>query len=311
MVKFKAFWQLVRWPNLVLIALVIVLIRYFIVIPLGCDYQLSTGFLILYIFSTLAVAASGYIINDIFDQNVDIINKPDKRVVGTVFTENQCWQMVLIANILAVAGFYFLSREARYSQLWYIPILVSIMLYFYSSYLKKMPLAGNLLISLFTALPILLVPVFDLLPAATNGNAALTKKVIEAVVAYGVFAMYANFIREIVKDAQDYQGDDAHGFNTLPILMGLRPARWVMMGLLLIMAMATSYFSYVLLTANDYISAVYVVLLVLAPQGWIMALLYKAQLPPDFKLPSLLLKIVMLTGILSMVVFTLSLKAMS
>lgn len=310
MVKFKGFWQLVRWPNLLIIALVVVLIRYFIIIPLGADFHLSNLFFILYIFSTLAVAASGYIINDIFDQNVDIINKPAKRVVGTIFSENQCWQMVLIANILAVAGFYFLSREARYSQLWYIPVLVTILLYFYSSYLKKLPLAGNLLISFFTALPILLIPVFDLLPAATNGNAVLTKKIIEAIAAYALFAGYSNFIREVIKDAQDYEGDNAHGFNTLPIIMGLRSVRWLIIGLLLLLLLSTSYFSYILLTANDYISALYVSLLVAAPQLWIMVQVFKARQPRDFKQPSMLLKIVMLTGILSMVVFTLSLKAM-
>ena len=82
--QIRAFFQLIRWPNLVFIAITQVLFHFFVVVPsaqgevYSFPLRLTTPLLYLLCFSSILIAAAGYIINDYFDINIDEVNKPDK-----------------------------------------------------------------------------------------------------------------------------------------------------------------------------------------------------------------------------------------
>ena len=300
--------KLIRWPNLLIIALVQILIRLAIVEPLGVDYILNYWYYALGVISTLAIAAGGYIVNDIFDQEVDQLNKPSRQIVGVKIRESTAWQAFLIVNFIAVVGVYFLSRKAGYDQLWYIPILAGILLYFYSADLKKRPLIGNILVSFMTALPIFLVPIFDVLPTANEANAALVRPVMYVIFAYSAYAFWINWIREIAKDAEDHDGDKKRGYKTLAILLGLSGIRWVLLFMLLVLAAFAGYIDMALVEAKDWIGAGYILVFIILPVLYLGYKVISARETRDFGKISTGLKWVMLTGILSMLVFTLSMQ---
>src|SRR5690606_14297971 len=99
-------------------------------------------------------------------------------------------------------------------------VVFSALLYLYASYLKGVFLVGNLLVSGLVAMSLLIVPLFDLLPAITVENQAGQSAVFKIVLYYALFAFSINFIREIVKDLQDINGDKKGGMNTLAIALG-------------------------------------------------------------------------------------------
>ncbi|HAD97884.1 MAG TPA: prenyltransferase, partial [Cryomorphaceae bacterium] len=135
----------------------------------------------------------------------------------------------------------------------------------------------------------------------------IVRAAVEVVSAYALFAFWSNFIREMIKDAEDYQGDARHGYRTLAVILGPRQVRYVIIILILVMLSFTGFYD-VYLFASDHVSAIYIMLFVNLPLLYLIYLVIKSKTPADFKKASTLTKIIMLTGILSMVIFTLVLK---
>ena len=81
--KLVAFFKLVRWPNLLITALTMCLVHHCV---LGLPSTLAFTLLVI---SMVLIQAGGYVINDIFDVEIDAINKPKKIIVGKIFTEKQ------------------------------------------------------------------------------------------------------------------------------------------------------------------------------------------------------------------------------
>ena len=102
MKKLGAFFKLVRWPNLLITALMMCLVYHNLV-----GMSSTIGFTLLVI-SMVLIQAGGYVINDIFDKEIDEINKPDKIIVGKIFTEKQCnffyWTLTIIGVACALAA---------------------------------------------------------------------------------------------------------------------------------------------------------------------------------------------------------------
>ncbi|HCY83090.1 MAG TPA: prenyltransferase, partial [Xanthomarina gelatinilytica] len=85
------FLNLIRYKNLLLIALVQFLIKYALLDPFLEATNLSItlnlfGFTIL-VLATLCLAAAGYIINDVYDVEIDKVNRPDRVIVGKSISE--------------------------------------------------------------------------------------------------------------------------------------------------------------------------------------------------------------------------------
>ncbi len=302
-----ALLKLIRWPNLLMIALVQYLIRFFITESLNIPHVLNHLEYFYGVLCSISLAAGGYVINDIYDVGVDGDNKPGRVTVGKQFTDQAAWQIYFGFNILALFTGYLVAKAAGMPGLWMLPLIAIALLYFYSVDLKKRPLVGNILVSFLTALPVALVALFDLVPAAEGDNRAMVRSAVEVVGAYALFAFWSNFIREMIKDAEDSKGDARHGYRTLAVIMGPGQVKYVIAILVAVMLSFTGFYN-VYLFKSDLISSLYIALLVNLPQLVLIYLLLRAKNPRDFRKASTFTKLIMLTGILSMVVFTLSLK---
>ena len=159
-----AFLRLVRWPNLVFIAVTQVLFYYLIALPIFNQYHSSPAlneslFWHLLIASVL-IAAAGYIINDYFDLNIDRVNKPGKLVVDKIIRRRWAIMWHLILSFLGIIFSIIVTLQIR-GWYAYLTLLINILcvgaLWFYSTTYKRRLLIGNILISLLTAWTILIL----------------------------------------------------------------------------------------------------------------------------------------------------------
>ena len=303
-----AFFRLVRWPNLVFIALTQFLFEY-------CIYQRIYGyswnnavetrqFLFLVIASVL-IAAAGYIINDYFDLNIDQVNKPGKVVVNVLITRRWVifWHM-----FLSLLGLFFTVSALPIAEYWYLVLgnLASIiLLWFYSTNFKKQLLVGNVLISLLTAWVIgiiffskYLLKINTLLEVDRN-----QVRFFRLTVLYASFAFIISLIREVIKDMEDMDGDRKYGCRTMPILWGMNASKVFVAVWIIVLVAALTILQFYVLPFGWWMSALYCLLFIISPLVWILLKLFKAQSAEGFHRLSTVIKLVMFTGILSMLFF--------
>lgn len=297
----KAFFQLVRWQNLVFIVLTQVLFYFCIYYPLY--EQHNNKMLLLLVLASVFIAAAGYIINDYFDLNIDQINKPEKNMVDRVI--HRRWAIIwhLMLSFLGVV----LTALAVGLNRWYLVlanIVVVALLWFYSTSFKRQLLIGNFVISLLTAWTILIFFfAFSSPNDAFNTNDPLSVKFFRLSFLYGGFAFIISVVREAIKDMEDMRGDARYGCKTLPIVAGIRTTKiyaavWigVLIATLVILQFYVLQFGWVL-------SVVYGTCFVIIPLFWALQKLRKATRPSDFAALSSHTKWIMLTGIFSMLFF--------
>ena len=218
------FLNLIRWKNLVMITLVQILIKYALLLPFyeshGVVTTLNGLAFSLLVLATVCIAAGGYVINDIYDVAADTINKPEKVIINKHISEKNALTLFIVLNIIGVGLGFYLSNGIGKSGYFVIFFIASALLYLYSSYLKKILFAGNIVVSFVVALSLLLVGIFELLPAITTNNRDVQITFFKIILDYAIFAFMINLVREVVKDIEDIDGDYKAGMQTLPIILG-------------------------------------------------------------------------------------------
>ncbi|WP_092206871.1 geranylgeranylglycerol-phosphate geranylgeranyltransferase [Bizionia echini] len=299
---------LIRWKNLFMIALMQLLIKYALLEPFGVAITLNGFGFFLLILATVSLAAGGNIINDIFDQDTDTVNKPKKVIVGKSLSEKTAYSLFIGFNVLGVLIGFYLSHLVGRSGFFALFVVVSGLLYLYASYLKQIILIGNIVISVLVALSIIMVGLFELLPAITPQNQETQLTFFKIILDYALFAFCINFIREMVKDIEDIDGDYKAGMNTLPIAIGRSRATQVTLALTFIPLAAVIYYVVTYLYHNLWIAS-YFLLFVVAPLIYVIIRLFQAKLKADYHIISNLLKLIMLFGMLSLLIYKYKLLA--
>lgn len=299
--------NLIRWKNLVLIILAQVLIKYALFEPFNIITTLSPLGFSLLVLTTLCIAAAGNIINDIYDVETDSINKPNKVIIGKQVSENLAYNLFFALNIIGVILGFYLSHSVGKSSFFAIFVIISIALYVYASYLKGTVLFGNILISLLVAMSIIIVGIFDLLPAITPQNRATQLTFFDIIFDYAFFAFLINLIRELIKDIQDVDGDYKSGMNTLPIVLGRERANKITFSLSIIPIGVVIYFMVTYLYKLP-VAIGYFLLFVIAPSIYATIKVFGAKNNLHYKHISLVYKLVMLFGILSLLLYPLIIK---
>ena len=165
--------------------------------------------------STVIIAAAGYYINDYYDIKIDLINKPQKVIVGNTIKRRP----VMIAHSMLNA---FGILMGTFVSLWIgaIHFVCAFLLWWYSNQLKRIPFVGNFLVALLTGATLLVVMVYyrstDIL-----------------ILVYALFAFGITLVREIIKDIEDVEGDANYGGLTLPIWLGIRKTKVIIFVILI------------------------------------------------------------------------------
>lgn len=228
--------------------------------------------------STGLIAAGGYIINDYYDVKIDLVNKPDRVVIGQGITRRYA---ILLHTLLTLAGVSigFLLDW----RLGVIHFAAAFLLWWYSNDLKRQPFIGNAMVAILTGLSIVIVDALY-----QTGN--------PLIYIYGTFAFFMTLIREIIKDMEDLKGDNTFGCRTLPIVWGLRRTKSFIYGIILIFSASVIFLNRHFVKLPLY----YLLIFLFIPLIWLIVVLLNADTKKDFALLSLFCKVIMLLGVLSM-----------
>jgi 4-hydroxybenzoate polyprenyltransferase len=304
-----AFLKMIRLPNLIFIALTQLLFHQCILHaalePVGLRPMIDGWPYILLAVASITIAAAGYVINDYFDINIDEINKPKKNVVDHIVSRR--WAMAwhfMLSGIGIILSFYVSWKTG----LWFIAIanfLCVMLLFGYSVSLKRKLLSGNILISLLTAWVILILCFSEMFRPDPGPvwTIAIEQKIVRLGFLYAGFAFISSLIREAIKDMEDMQGDARYGCRTMPIVWGVNVTKvYVAVWLIVLLAVLVLVQVYVL-QFRWWLPVAYSVGLIILPLLYIFYKLFRASTPKDFHRLSNWTKLVMFTGILSMVFF--------
>lgn len=299
--------KLVRYQNLILLAFMQLIFRFGFLKLQNIYLSLADWQYGLLVLSTVLLAAGGYVINDIFDQDTDNDNKPYKVIVGKSISEAKAYNLYIALNSIGVGIGFYLSNVIQKPSFAAIFILVAATLYFYATSLKQMILIGNTVVALLLSLSVIIIGIFDLFPATYDGNQAIMSVMFKILLDYAVFAFIINFIREIVKDMEDVNGDYNQGMNTLPIAIGISRTGKITFGLIAIALLILLYYVNAnLMVFNLYFATVYAIVFVLSPLLFCLIKMWSAKSKKDFHLVSSVLKLVILFGIFSIVIINLN-----
>lgn len=281
--KIIFFFKLIRYPNLIIIIFTQLLTFYFIT-----DWQLvhSKG-IILLVTGTVLIAAAGYMINDLFDIDIDLVNKPKKVLIPHVFSKQFVIVCYSLFNLVALMLGIILGK-----QLFFNFVLMIMLLILYSSYLKRLYLLGNLVVSFLLALSVYLVWIYC--PA---GNFSILSF-------YICFAFLISLIREIIKDIEDINGDLKFDCLTMPVVTGVKAARNVsliiVVFLICLIEFSALYF-HLYSSSNTVSNTIFLNIFVVIPLILVSFKLIKAEDGSDYHNISRYLKLIMITGLLSII----------
>jgi 4-hydroxybenzoate polyprenyltransferase len=288
-----------------MLALMQLLFRYgflnFQSIPLALnDWQY-----LLLVFATVMIAAGGYVINNIMDQATDNYNKPKNVVVGKSISEINAYNIYFLTTVLGVSAGFYLSNVIAKPGFASIFIIISATLYLYATSLKQLLLIGNFVVALLLAFSVIIIGIFDLFPVINPENKAVMRGLFSILLDYALFAFVVNFIREIVKDMEDINGDHKQGMNTLPIALGLKRTSKVVFVLSLIAIIMVVYYIKNYFLPNDlHLATLYSLTCIVSPLIYFVIKIDHAKKKKDFHRLSTILKLIILFGLFSIAIVT-------
>ena len=311
----KSYLKLIRWPNLLIIVLTMLLTRYGIMNSFlklhKFEFILSDINFAILVLSTVLIAAGGYVINDYFDRRIDMTNKPNKVLVGTHIERRKAMSLHNILTALGLALGFYLSYLIDQESFAFVFIIISGALWFYSTLYKRQLLIGNLLIAFLTAVVPLLVVLYDVPLILQHYHFVFVeqldlykeiKYMMYAVVIFSGFAFLTTFVREIIKDIQDMEGDAECNRNTLPIAWGVSVAKVFSIVFLFFTIFVLSFIYYIFLQ-NDTLSLIYLLVALVAPILSLIYFLIRAKESKDYQFCSQFLKVIMILGLLYVIPF--------
>lgn len=277
-VKTKAFFELIRWKNLALLAINLGIVKEFILFRnenLNLDFSLKFTLILI---SIILITAAGYIINDYYDIEIDKINKPEKVIISIIFSKNQALIIYIFFNILAI----FIIKDER---IWLIISFLAVIfsLWLYSYFLKGLPIVGNILVAILSALPLIII-------------ANYFEYNYQIILVYAFFAFGISLIRELVKDMEDFGGDENSDLKTFPILFSIEKSKLTTKLFLIVFILIFVYLIYSI--SSNYI---FFIVIFLPLFLWLFVKLQKARFKSDFTFLSNYLKIIMVIGVISMI----------
>ncbi|WP_447641785.1 MULTISPECIES: geranylgeranylglycerol-phosphate geranylgeranyltransferase [Chitinophagaceae] len=302
--RLSAFFRLVRWPNLLFIGLTQSLFIYCVLNPILKPEHIAPILdiknSILFILSTILITAGGYIINDYFDANRDLMHRSQSVIIGKFIHRH--WAIACHSTLSAIGVFigFYLDFTASTLLLGPINFLCTFLLFLYSVSLKKKPLAGNVLIALLTSWTIM---------SCTWSNTAYIFRTIHTVdlpritkmtLLYGGFAFIITLIREGIKDLEDVDIDRKVKYKTMPIVWGNNASRVFVVVWMCVMAGLLGSMFFYLVILRRWIPALYCLIFIILPFLNIMRGFIQAKSPDKYEQVRSKVKWVMLTGILSM-----------
>lgn len=293
-----------------MIALTQIVLRYLVLQKVfminGIKLELRDELFFMVVLSTVLIAAAGYIINDYFDVKTDMINHPDTVVVDRVIKRR--WAIILHITF-TFAGIFigmFAALKTGYLRFAFFHFAAAILLWFYSTHLKKQLFIGNFVVSLLTAAVTFMPFVYELgvmqktSPGFIFAHRAVVLSGLKITCIFSIFAFITSMAREVIKDIEDYKGDKETGGHTMPIVWGIRSGKLSAFFLLIITALLLLFVVYNTMKMERVIFSInnmYILLALVTPLVALAIYTLRSNESYQFKRASLILKCIMLLGL--------------
>jgi len=299
--------KLVRFKNLIFIVLIQLVMRQAVLMPImqkyGFDYSPVNLQLLLLIVATVFIAAGGYVLNDYFDVKIDAINRPEKLVVNRLISKRNAMIFYQIITGFGLISGLILAYLTRSFTLMFIFVVVPGLLWFYSSAYKRQFLIGNLIVSFAAALSVLVVAISELAVLQLEyGNlifeTPLPGQFYLWIGGFSIFSFLVSWIREIVKDMEDIEGDRELECRTMPVKWGVTKSKWFVYFLILITAVSLMLVNSYIVEFQGNLTFRYLIFGLIIPLAVMAFLTFRAKNSFDFHQISTFLKFIMLVGVM-------------
>jgi len=234
--------------------------------------------------STLLIAAAGYLINDYYDKETDLINKDNKQ--NTLSMRALLTGYIILNSTALILSFTFAFSNYIF---WIFPSSI-ILLWLYSYRLKGLPFIGNIVVAILSAtVPFLYLSIQEITIDCVSNT---YKSSVDLTIIFSFLAFFSTLARELVKDIEDMKGDKAQELKTIPILWGIKTAKfWTIFFLL-----CTLFILGLLIAGIDYFDFNILSLVIAAISGVLPLLLsvaksYQATYKKHYKQAGNLIKI--------------------
>jgi len=306
-----AWLKLIRWSNLLIVFLTQLLAWVCVILPIHqfneVSFLLNAPNFLLLSLSTVFIAAAGYIINDYFDIRIDNINRPEKMVLEKNIPRRMAIILHTSLNVIALVLAGIVARQAGAYGWLLLQLVCTLLLWFYSTHFKRAFMIGNVVVALLTALTIVTLIIYEPAMHYYLGRAFFIEdglpNPVWVLLVYTYFAFVLTWMREIVKDMEDFKGDEAEGCVTMPIKWGLKKAEQFTL-FLGVFAVAPLVIAGVNLLINrDWLLGIYSFAGLVIPIIWWMFFLPKAATTAHYAKASRGLKFIMVSGIGSLIIY--------
>lgn len=300
----SAYLKIIRPVNLLMVFFTMYLFRWSMVVasPYKIFYVhpvLSEWQFLVLVLATMVIAAGGYVINDIYDVDIDAVNKPEKQVVGKLLTEQQAYSFYKVLcgiGVVLTLVFAFSTMNFRLSA---IPVIIMVVLNFYAHSFKRQLLTGNLVVAVLSAFTIFLIALFE---SGVKGDTTANERYVRSGIAiagivYGAFAFLTTMLREIVKDMEDVNGDRQYDCRTIPIVWGMKAAKITAFVMALFILALMLSFVFFFPSVNIEKVHLFILILLVLPLALIMGLILYAHTVSHYRLLSIFIKVFMCIGI--------------
>jgi len=299
--------KLIRLPNLIIIALTQYVMRYFIIQPIlainNIHLQLSDIDFAILVMATLFVAAGGYIINDYFDTKGDRLNKREV-IVGRDIKRRIALILHQAFSFIGLILGGYVSYKVGHWQFVLIFFMAGGLLWFYSTSYKNHFLLGNLVLAFIGAGIPFLVVVFEIPPLnKTYAEVLVASKtnfdyLLYWVGAFSFFSFFAVLIYQFIRDLLSVKGDQEIGRRSLPLIIGFRWTKTIIISLILFLCVSVFGVWYQFLNAPmDHITPWYFSVLIIIPLLLLCYLILRLRKDESLKLGLFLLRFAILAGI--------------
>jgi 4-hydroxybenzoate polyprenyltransferase len=201
--KLLSLFSVVRGYNILVITLAQYLASIYILAPhIPLQHVILDLNLFLIVTASALTIASGYIINNFYDAEKDLINKPTKSMLDRLVSQRFKLTTYFILNFLAVFAASYISFKA---VLFFSAYIFGI--WIYSHKLKRIPFVGNLVSSTLAIAPFFVVFVYY-------------QNFQTVIFVHALFLFLLILAREMIKDLENMAGDMAQNYKTIPIIYG-------------------------------------------------------------------------------------------
>jgi 4-hydroxybenzoate polyprenyltransferase len=280
LMKIFSLFSVVRGYNIPVIALAQYLSAIFILAPekRALDVILDLNLFLIVLASSLTIA-SGYIINNFYDAQKDLINRPRKSMLDRLVSQQTKLHVYFSLNLIVTLLAFWVSWRAVFFFAGYI-----FLIWFYSHKLKKYPLVGNLTAALLAVLPFF-------------GILMYFKNFYQVIFAHATFLYLLILTRELIKDLENIKGDLAADYRTIPVMFGERTSKIIITALIFLTVIPV----YLLIDVYDvgYMDIyLYSGMLVII---WFLIQLWKADTQKEYLLLHNILKFLIVAGVFCIV----------